>query len=234
MAKSYTELEAELKREKDERTNMQKIIDSYTAPKQTAQPSITVPQDEDIEDAQFFEKPKDMVTKIAERIAAQKVLQYHNDMERARYIDAFRQQHPDFDQMRGEILEVLAARQDLDKDQRNLPIVYQMAKQLKMKKLDDLRSSLGLTNTPTQPVVPPTQPVVPPIDMDKLKEELLEAMKAELQKRKSASGIQGGSTPVSPSDRLHPEPNQKPMTPEDQILSEMMNSGPKKLAIDLG
>jgi len=232
MAKSYTELEADLKREKDEKANMQKILDSLSSPKQTTiQPNIQVPKEEAIDDAQFFETPTTAVTRIAERIAAQKILQYHSDMERARYIEGFRSQHPDFDAVRQEVLEVLAARPDLDKDQRNLPIVYEMAKQFKARKLSDLRTSLGLTNTPA-PQPAPQQDL--PVDKDKMKEELLEAIKVELQKRKNASGIQGGSAPVNPINRLNPAPAQKPMTLEDQVIADMMSAGPKKLAIDLG
>ena len=231
--KSYADLEAELKKEKDERANMQKIIDSLAAPKPSVTPSIPLPTEEAFDDAAVFEKPVEVITKIAEKIASQKVLQYHADNERAKYIENFRAQHKDFDQVRPEMMEVLAVRRDLDSDQRNLPIVYELAKQLKAKKIADLRASLGLAAS--QPVAQPTPTPAPvPEDREKLKEELLEAIRSELQKRKAASGIQGGSTPVNPTDRLQPAPTQKTLTPEEAILAEMLASGPKKLAIDLG
>ena len=233
MTKSYTDMEAELRKEKDEKANMQKILDSLSAPRSVTPAPIQAPQDDDIEDAQFFEKPKEMVAKMVERIAAQKILQYHADMERARYIEGFRTQHQDFDQMRGEILEVLAARPDLDKDQRNLPIVFEMARQLKVRKINDLKASLGLATPSLQPVQPASIQAQMPLDREKLKEELMEAIRAELQKRKSASGIQGGSAPVNPSDRLSPAPVVKPMTEEERILQEMMDSGPKTLSLNL-
>jgi hypothetical protein len=235
MTKSYTELEAQLKREQDEKANMQRILDSLAAPRPVHSPQIQVPQDDDVDDAAFFERPKESVAKMAERIAAQKVLQYHADMEKARFIEGFRVTHPEFDQLRPEIMEVLAARPDLDRDQRNLPIVFEMARQVKARKLADLRASLGIQ--PLQPAPPyapgPANPAQGPVDREQLKAELLEAIKAELSKRRAASGIQGGSTPVNPSDRMNQPPNQKPLTPEDMILKEMMESGPKKLGIDL-
>jgi len=234
MSKSYGDLEAELKKERDEKANMQRILDSLSTPKPPIMQPPQVPQEEEIEDSAFFEKPRETVMKVAERIAAQKILQYHADMEKAKFIDGFRTTHADFDQLRGEILEVLSARPDLDRDQRNLPIVYEMAKQLKVKKINDLRASLGLGSP--NPIYNTQQPqaVQEPIDREKIKEELMEAIRVEIQKRRSASGIQGGSAPINPDSRLNPAPAVKPMTPEEQILSEMMNSGPKKLAIDLG
>jgi hypothetical protein len=233
MSKSYTQLEADLQKEKDEKANMQKILDSLAAPRPAGPaPVLPAPKEDDIQDADFFEKPKDMVTKIVERVSAQKILQYHADMERARYIDGFRAQHADFDQVRGEVLEVLSARPDLDKDQRNLPIVYEMAKQLKVKKMNDLRASLGL-NAPIVTPTPTPAPAPEPVDREKMKEEILAVLKAELQRRRDASGIIGGSAPINPSDRLNPAPITKPITEEDRILQEMMDSGPKKLTIDL-
>lgn len=59
------------------------------------------------------------------------------------------------------------------------------------------------------------------------------AILAEIQRRRSASGITGGATPTSPVQRAEPAIKVQPTTVEDQIFNDMLVAGPKKLALNL-
>lgn len=233
MAKHYQDLEAELKKQQDEVANMQKIMQSLaTTPAPVPQVQALRPQEPEIKDADFFEKPLETVKRLVDQRTSERLQQYHADQERSKFVNDFRTARPDFDLVRQEIMDVLAARPDLDRDPRNLPIVYEMAKQLKVKKISDLKASLGLE----QPVIQPTpvlQPAAQPLDREQLKAELVAEIIAEANRRKKLQGLQGGTPPITPQARVAQISSPTPATPEDQIFSDMMTSGPKKLSIEL-
>ena len=232
--KSYSELESELARQKDEMSNLNRIVKTLSEPepKPITTPTQVIPQttDDDVEDSTFFDKPKEATSKIAAKIAAQTVLQYHNVMERARKVQDFRGTHKDFDELRSEMTDILKARPDLDQNVDNLPYVYDTAKKMRTKKLEQMREALGIPMPVTlQPVVP--EPVVTTVTaeqmieiekkaFDKAKEALLE----EIKRRKAASGNLGGTT-TTPSDRTQSTTITKPKSDEDVVMDEMMAAG---------
>lgn len=232
--KSYSDLESELARQKDEMSNLNKIVKTLSEPElkpitTTTQP-ITQTTDDDVEDSTFFDKPKEATSKIAAKIAAQTVLQYHNVMERARKVQEFRGVHKDFDELRSEMTDILKARPDLDQNVDNLPYVYDTAKKMRTKKLEQMREALGIPMPVTlQPVVP--EPVITTVTaeqmieiekkaFDKAKEALLE----EIKRRRVASGNLGGTT-TTPSERILPTTTTKPKSDEDVIMDEMLAAG---------
>ena len=230
--KSYSELESELARQKDEMSNLNKIVKTLSEPEPRPITTPTQPIvqaiDDDVEDSTFFDKPKEATSKIAAKIAAQTVLQYHNVMERARKVQDFRGLHKDFDELRSEMTDILKARPDLDQNVDNLPYVYDTAKKMRTKKLEQMREALGI-----QPSITP-QPAPAPVTtvtaeqmveiekkaFDKAKEALLE----ELKRRRAASGNLG-STTTTPSARTQPTTTTKPKSDEDVVMDEMMAAG---------
>lgn len=235
IAKSYAELESELKKQKDELGNMKKLVDSLTQrPAETPMPGdVSL---DDIDDSLFFEKPKEVISNVAKRIAAQTIMQYHAGMERAKYVENFKAAHPDFELLKDEILTILQTRPDLDRDPANLPLVYNMAKESRAKKIAALKAQLGLQQQ-TQP-----QSQAPQIDVNKIREEVARDVTADaiekavakvledIRKRKGASGIQGGTTPMSPDQRVQSQ-TEVPKTYDEIVLEEMLQSGPKKLQL---
>lgn len=233
--KSYSELESELAKQKDEMANLNKIVKTLSEPepKPIVAPTQLISQvtDDDVEDSTFFDKPKEAVSKVAAKIAAQTVMQYHTIMERARKVQEFRGAHVDFDELRSEMADILKARPDLDQNVDNLPYVYDTAKKMRTKRLEALRDALGVQIQPTIPTQP-TQPTVTADQMveiekkafDKAKEALLE----EIRRRRAASGNLGGTT-TTPSDRTQPTTTTKPKSDEDVVMDEMMAAGRGKV-----
>jgi hypothetical protein len=246
LTKSYAELEAELIKEKEERANLDRMVHSLSTTAPVSDTSQVVPgipsstDMEDVEDSLFFEKPKEATTKVSKKVASEvaaaMLIAYHNALteasKRMQYVEAFKAEHPDFNNYREDMAAILKARPELDKRVDSLPTVYEMAKARYRARLEQMRRELGVTTTPQTPTVPvvPAQPVMTEAELvDKVKAAII----AEIQKRKAASGLTGGGTPTSPTDRATPVVTQVPKTVEDQIFDDMMAAGPKKLAIDL-
>jgi hypothetical protein len=240
LVKSYADLEAELKKEKEERGNLDRMVQNLSTPPVSTEPVVPIVptvEDEDVDDSLFFEKPKEATMrvskKVASEVAAAMLIAYHNALteasRRVQYVEAFKAQTPDFNEYREDIASILRARPDLDKKAENLPMVYEMAKSRYRARLDKMRKELG---------VAPVEPTPPaPIQVTMTNEELVEKAKAaiiaEIQKRKAASGITGGVPPQSPTERGTPVVTLTPKTPEDAIFEEMRDSGPKQLSLNI-
>ena len=232
VAKSYGDLEAELQKQRSDVDNMKKIMESLTRAAPTPTPApVSVPKQEDVDDSTFFEKPTRSTEIVAERVAAQKILQYHAGMERNRLINEFKGQHPDFDEVREDMIVILSQRPDLDQNPSNLPMVYNMAKELRVKKMDALRKSLGLDIQPVVPVAP--TPIEPQFTVDEIVQKAKELLLADIKKRRGLSGIQGGSAPTTPQQRVAESGKPADLTPADIVLEEMLKSGPAKLGLEL-
>jgi len=229
ITKSYSDLESDLKKQKDEVANLNKLVQSFiNREPEPSIPQMAQPPAGEVDDSQFFERPTEAVKKIAAQVAAAQVLAYHTTLQRQKSIDTFKAAHPDFESYREDMLAILRARPDLDKDERNLPMVFELAKQRSAQKMADLRQQLGLQ----PPAAVPTAPVVDIEAISKIAyEKARDAIIAEITQRRSASGIQGGSPPVTPEDRVQPRVTEKVLSAEDAILQEMLNSGPKKLTL---
>lgn len=231
ITKSYSELEAALKKEKDETANLNKLVQSFMTKEPTYAPAPAAPAAEPVEvdDASFFERPTESVKRIAAQMAAAQIVAYHVQQERQKYVEAFKFQHQDFDNYREDMIAILKTRPDLDKDERNLPFVFDLAKQRYAARLNAMRQDLGLQPPAAQPAAAPA------VDMDavtkaaylKARDDIL----AEIENRRKASGIQGGSPSVTPESRVQPRVTEKPVSAEDKIIQDMLNAGPKKLTL---
>jgi hypothetical protein len=241
LSKSYSEVEAELIKERGERANLERMVQSLSTqppmpePIQPQAPPPAITGDDEVEDSEFFEKPKEATTKVSKRVAAEvaaaMLIAYHNALteasRRTQYVDNFRATHPDFNEYREDMTNILRARPDLDKKAESLPVVYEMARISHKARLDRMRQELGVQ----APVAP--APAKPQINEAELIEKAKLAILSDIQKRRAASGISGGATPVSPAARAAPVVTQTPLTPEDELFKEIMDSGPKKLDLNL-
>jgi hypothetical protein len=235
MAKSYGDIKAELEKEKKDKADLERTLQSFTAPPSYQAAPVAPVSDEVVEDSMFFEKPNEAVAKVAQREAYKQVLAYHTALQKAQFVNNFKATHSDFEIVRPEIVEILQARPDLDKDPANLPTVYNMAKELKVKKTNALKQQLGLDSGVTTPTTPTNQS----IDVNKIREEVTaEAVEkakniilAEIRQRRGLSGIPGSTTPVTPTQRATLPAVEKPKTPEEVLFDEMMSSGPKSFKL---
>ena len=233
LAKSYAELEAELKKSKGEKEELAKLVNTLSSTPQVTepiQPSIPGTPSEEVDDTLFFEKPGEASRKIATQVAANMLMAYHQSIleaqKRIKFVEEFKATHPDFETYREDVAFVLRARPDLDKSYTSLPAVYEMAKHRYATRVDKMKESLGL-----QPQTEPAQPAKPAVDDAALVERVKAVLVEEIKKRRAASGIQGGSTPSTPATRTEPVVKTVPKTPEDEIFEEMLKSGPARLKL---
>jgi len=252
LTKSYGEVEAELKREKEERARLETMVQNLSVPQVSDQPTMAMPQQvsqpaqdvDDVDDALFFDKPKEATTKVSKRVASEvaaaMLIAYHNALteasKRVQYVEAFKAQHPDFPKYREDMAFILRARPELDKKAENLPMVYEMAKVRYNSRLDAMRKELGVPNVqpdiPAAPAPTPIPTTTAPNESE-LVEKVKTALMAEINRRKAASGLTGGGTPTSPANRSTNAVTQVPKSDEDALFDEMMASGPNRLAINL-
>jgi len=230
ITKSYSDIEAELQKQKDELAQMNKLVQSLSQPSSTPQipAAPTAPGiGDDVDDTQVWEKPKESVIKLASKVAAAQILAYHELQERVKYVEAFKQSHPDFDSYKEDMMVILRSRPDLDRDYHNLPAVYEASKARYSQRLSEMKSKMGL-ETPAPP---------PPINVEEIErrayEKARKAIEDEFAKRQAASGIMGSGTPVSPDARVTPAPPAKPKSVADQVIEDMLASGPKKFLSEL-
>lgn len=229
ITKQYSELETDLRKQKDEVANLNKLVQSFVEREPAAPPTQVQPtQVEDVSDEGFFEKPTENVKKIAAQMAQSQILAYHMMQEKKKFVEGFKAQHTDFETYREDMQAILRARPDLDRDERNLPMVFELAKQRYNSRMSAMRKELGLDTQTTPAHVEPA----PKVDIEaivkaayaKAAKDLADGIEA----RRAASGIQGTSPAVSPEVRVQPRELNQPLTPQDKLIEEMMGSGPKR------
>ena len=230
MSKSYGEVESELARTRNDLSELQRFVQQlstqrqqqqYAAPQRQVQQA---PPEEEVDDAGFYEKPVENTTKIAQREAARilaaGLMQYDQYAMKRTMVDSFKASHPDFDQFRTEMGEVLRENPQWEADPNALPRIYDAAKRKAASKL--------------QLVQPQTQNTSN-VDIEKLKAEWMQeaVQKAQeqllegLKKRKAAAGALGGSAPTTVQQRVTTPSREKPLSFEEQLIKEMRDSGPK-------
>jgi hypothetical protein len=236
--KSYAELERELKKQKDDVANLNNLVKTLSDKAKIPEPIATTPPipapvqqlpEDDVEDSMFFDKPKEASTKVAARVAAAAIIQYHTAMERQKFVDNFKAQHPDFENYREDMFAILKTRPDLDQNPANLPMVFEMAKQRYAKRLEDMKTAMGIPSPSPAPASTPA-PAITEEQMEIIEQRMMEKAKAalleEAKKRRAAQGTLGGST-TTPAEKATPTQTVKPKTEDEVIFDEILASGPK-------
>jgi hypothetical protein len=233
MVQSYSELETRLAKQGDELAKARQAAQEPAArparvPVREVPPQPSVPPVSEDDEMTFLDKPRSESRKEAAQIVWQAIQAYDTWRTRTDFINKFRGEHPDFDNYRNEMAEILAQRTDLNQDFGSLPVVYQMAK--------------DLFNKRVQSAITPT----PQVNVEELEAKLRAKLDAEYQereknmvskilegvrKRQAAGGISStGSPPVNPADRAG-NPKQTPQTPEEKEFQDMLNAGPRRLDV---
>ncbi len=223
-------LEAELAKRDGEIEKLRNLLEELKRPQidTPTQPTQQVvkqePEEDDgIDDTSIIEKPKETITKMLQRERA-KIMEeaaklvvaglthYDGYQSKKETLRRFRDAHPDFDSLRGEMATVLKEYPQLNNDPNALPKLYELAKQNVAKRTESLKKDVG-------------------IDKEQLKTEIYNEIVEGIRKRKAASGALPGSPPVSPDTRGNSEPKVLPLTPDEEILEAMLKSGPGKLKL---
>ncbi len=235
MSKSYDDLEAEFRRQRETVNKLEGLVRGLAetrpaAPQPVQVPAAQVEPEEEFDDASYLEKPKETITKTAQREAAKIVVtalkSYHEYKTRQQAVEDFRRAHSDMDQYRDEMLTVIKDRPDLDQNPNALPMIYELAKQKASNKLSTLRTSLGVPDNP-----PITHEEIQRLIDEGTKKKMAEFLE-EVKKRKNASGTLGGGTPTPVIQRGQETSRETPLSPEDQLFQDMLASGPKVLKLE--
>ncbi len=226
MADSYNELQAELARSRQDVSQLQSFVQELSnkpgqAPK-VQQPEVSQ-QDVEIDDTTVFQQPVDSIRRIAlaeiRKAIAPAFQEYDAYSRRREAVERFKTDHPDFDNFRSEMLEVLKKNPQWESDPTALPRVYETAKQIAAQKVQSI------------------SPQIPQADIAKQKEEWMKEAEERavknimeaVRKRKSAAGMLPGSNATSVQQRVEQEPKTQQKTPEEQIFDDMLTSGPKRM-----
>lgn len=252
MLKAMQEQEAELTRKSQELSQLQNVVHELSRPvepmrQQIQQPQRQAPEPQaqevempEVDDLSFLDAPVSNTRAIAEavarqiaedtarRVATEHIRDYDTFSMRRSTFERFRSEHPDFDSLKVEFSEACRLHPEWDNDINGLPKLYELAK------------TLASARRVGQPNAPASQQTV---DIDKLKAEIRaeveassfekakQAIKEEIMKRKAASGIMSTNSGTTPAERVAPNQKTVPLTREEQVFKDMVDSGPKSLDV---
>ncbi len=229
---SDAETKAALAQQAEEIRQLKGLIETLKQPAIEPQVQRTDPNadpDDDIDDSMIIDKPKEMIKKMAERIAARTVIlgltHYDTQSRRERAIEQFKTTHSDFENLRGTMAQVVKEFPQLNKDPNALPRIYDLAKQRATKQGEELRTSLGLNEVDSLRREIQELKAQSGLTIEQAKAKLLD----EIKRRRSAQGTLSGSPAVSQDSRTTTAQRTVPQTEEDKIFDDMLNSGPAKL-----
>ena len=255
MIKALQEQEAALTQRSQEVSQLQNVVQELSrkpreeyrpaqpAAQPAAQPKTPEPEVE-VDDMGFLDAPvantkaiatqvaKQVAEEVARRISVEQLKDYDTFALRRTTFEKFRADHSDFDTIRTEFSEACKLHPEWDNDVNGLPKLYELAK--------TLAKARGVA-----PAATSIQPS-PGIDIEKLTAEITAKVEAgavekakqaileEIKKRRAAAGIISTSPGSTPADRVAIASKTVPLTPEEQAIADMVNSGPNKLDRELG
>lgn len=235
---SYLELEQARQKDREELARLRELVEGLSrTPASTSQPQTQVPiqgtptDDIEFDDVEYLEKPKETirktVEKMATKIAAQAISNYHNVLtetaRRQQLMTDFRKEHSDFDTYVEDMRAIIQARPDLDNNPNALPTIYEFAKQRYSKRIEAMKTQLGVQPQQTTMTDEVKQALLKEAT-ERAKKEIFE----EVAKRRNASGTVPSGNPTTPQQRVEDQPREKPKTYGEELFDAMMASGPTK------
>lgn len=230
MTKSISDTRSTMDRQAKEIQELRDIVDTLRQPAQPAPagnvnagaaPGTEEDPDADIDDTMCLESPKSSIKKLAQREAARIAIaaltQYDTALRRERQIDEFRKTHTDFDNLRDDMSAIVKEYPQLNRDPNALPKIYEMARQRATKRIEALKGSLGVTTAP--------------INEEEVISKAVDRIKAEIAKRRSASGTTSTGA-VNPAQRVEAAPRQVPKSQDEEFFDELVSAGPATLRIE--
>ena len=255
MLKAMQEQESELTRKSQELSQLQNVVQELSrpreeykppqrvAPQPAAQPVKASEPEVEVDDLTFLDSPvsngkaiaESVARRVAEevtrRVSVEQIRDYDTFSLRRSTFEKFRSDHRDFDSLRAEFAEACRIHPEWDNDIQGLPKLYDFAK--------TLAKARGVTTDATPSTIP-VQPT-PAVDMATLRAQIIAEVEAssyakakqaitdEIKKRQAAAGIVSTTPWQTPEQRVAPIQKTTPMTEEEKIFQEMVDSGPKGL-----
>jgi len=254
MLKAMQEQESELTRKSQELSQLQNVVHELSRPSEAPrhmpqQPQKVQPESQtqevimpEVDDLSFLDSPvtnsraiaeavaRQVAEEVSRRISTEHIRDYDTFSMRRSTFERFRSEHPDFDNLKAEFSEACRLHPEWDNDINGLPRLYTLAKTLATARGSGQSSTTGVQNQQN-------------IDVEKLKAEIRaeveassfekakQAIKEEITRRKAASGILSTNSSTTPQDRSAPSTRKLPLTKEEQIMQDMIESGPKTIDI---
>ena len=249
MTKALQDTEAELTRRSQELSQLQSVVQELSRkPREefrtsqtqqvtqpAAQPTKVAEPDVEIDDMSFLDSPvanavaiarkvaKEIAEETSKRVSVEQIRDYDTFTLRRSTFEKFKADHSDFDNFKSEFAEACRLHPEWDNDVNGLPRLYDLAKTLAK-----ARGTQTTTN-------------VPAIDIEKLKAEIRAEVEAssyekakqavveEIKRRKAAAGSISSNPLTTPQERVSPFVKTEPLTDEEKIFKDMVDSGPRTL-----
>ena len=257
--KTYEELMEAFAKQKEELEELRKLVllqsnlpygmQEQKGEQKDQKTEFRFPEIDEIKDTDILDNPKEtllkIIPKVADAIAAKRVLEYHDWLTRQTAVETFRATHPDFDELRNDMIAIAQANPQLNKmhPAQGLPILYEMAKA--KRRLN--KSETSQATSQVSPMSQANQVQERPREiketkdvkearsdaelLSNLKKEILRELIGEIKKRKEASAASSAmreSVATNPQERLEGPPQE---SPEEEIFRRILNAGPKALEL---
>jgi len=255
MLKAMQEQESELTRKSQELSQLQNVVQELSRPREEYQPKQQVTSqpagqpvkaaelEVEVDDLTFLDSPvanskaiaeaaaRKVVEEVSRRVSVEQIRDYDTFSLRRSTFEKFRSDHKDFDSIRAEFAEACRIHPEWDNDIQGLPKLYDFAK--------TLAKARGVTTDATPSTIP--VPATPAVDMAALRAQIIAEVEAssyvkarqaitdEIVKRKAAAGIVATTPWQTPEQRVTLQARTTPLTPEEQAIKDMVDSGPAGL-----
>lgn len=225
---NVSELEAIIKAQQEQIAKMQAALQEITKrtlsqqkTQATETPSVPPVLDE-ISDQQIIERPKESIVKLVngmlKTVIPAAFAEYDAALSKRAAMEAFRQAHPDFDELRPLMRQIVLEDPATNNNPDALPFVYEEAKRRRAAYLASLKKELGVA----QPSSP--QPASVPSE-EELLAKLEQRIAEKLKRRKASAGAASPtSQPVLPPDRMTQQAKEVQKSEADVLLEAMLKA----------
>lgn len=186
-----------------------------------AESKVANPLDE-IDDQQIIEKPKESIVKLVNTIM--KVVlpaafaEYDAALNARAMMEEFRRTHPDFDELRPIMRQIVLEDPATNDNPAALPRVYEEAKRRKAAVLDALKRELAGQPTASGREGQPSE--------EELLAKLEQRIADKIRKRRAGAGAASPvSQPVQPPARMAPTTKEMPKSEADALIEAMLAAG---------
>ena len=185
---------------------------------------------DEITDEAIISSPKENIVKtiyaILKTTLPTAFTEYDQAVTSREMFKKFRTDHPDFDELRSIMKQVVAENPAANDNLAALPRVYGEAKRRKAAALAAMKKELNI-EPPATPPTPPSNPS-PQLSEEQVLDKLEQRLREKIRVRKAASGTLTAdqSAPVTPAERQTPRETEKPLTADEQIMKDMLEAGP--------
>ncbi|MEM2991146.1 MAG: hypothetical protein QXQ02_08205 [Halobacteria archaeon] len=182
---------------------------------------------DEIDDQDIITEPKKNIVRIVKEVLKSDLpaafMEYDSLLQKRIMMEEFRKSHPDFDELRPIMRQVVMENPALNYDPDALPKVYEEAKRRVMAMKNTILEAIK--KEAAQTVKPEPQPA--PISEDELLNKLERRIAEKLSKRRAGAGTASPTTqPVSPFERVAEQSKPQTQNEVDEIIAEMLKAAP--------